>query len=129
MTNTLRNLVATAVSCYSTEQDGFLTLDAFDLPDHELDQLAAAVMSEDLMLLAESTGPDNAGWDDMQQSMLATMAYPDNREDAQAFRDTWVAAVRNHAMPEIQRLIDERIGFINGDTLCQKGIRQQEMYC
>lgn len=103
-----------------------ITLDAYKIPETELNALAALIMSQDDMLASEATGPDNPEWEKaMLPALHRTMRMSNTNPNpcfAEEFHDVWTSGVRAYLMPYIERIINDQLEILNEDKECHESL-------
>ena len=115
----LNNMISQLVDWYAHYEDGLLQLNIFNIPESDLNNLSALMISQDDDLAAEACGPDNPEWEkSMHPALIRTMQSQKNGYTMEDFHDVWTAGVRNYLMPRITRLIEERLESLNEHSGC-----------
>lgn len=123
MSNQIKEMVGKIISWYAVRKRGLIALDPYDIPENDLNNLAALILSQDDNLSSESNGPDNTEWEkSMLPALIRTMKTQKTGYSMEEFHDVWTSGVRSYAMPIISRLIDESLKEINEDRTCHTSL-------
>ena len=98
---------------------GVWSIDTYDIPENDLNQLAGMMLSKDDDLSAQATGPDNDEWEKAMMPAL-TRALLSGRPPAEHedFNDVWMSGVRAYLKDSMQHVLDQRLEFIREDDQC-----------
>lgn len=104
--------------------DGFFDLAIDDIPDFDLYELSALLMSDD-EYASESTGPDNPQfYRSMMPSLISHMKDISNQDKAIEFVNAWRDGIAKYHRECIQDVLVERLDEYNQEMkFGDKGIR------
>lgn len=106
-----------------TNRAGMYELDSRDIPENDLNNLTALMLSQDDMLASEATGPDNPEWEkSMQPALIRTLKTQKNGYAMEEFHDVWTSGVRAYLMTYIDHLVEERLQELNEDRACHTSL-------
>jgi hypothetical protein len=110
----------------TSDDQHVVTLDAYKIPETELNELAALIMSQDDMLASEATGPDNPEWEKaMLPALYRSMNISNTNPSpcfAEEFHDVWTSGVRAYLMPYIEEMINNQLEVLNEDMGCHTSL-------
>lgn len=87
-------------------------LDISDIPDFNICKLVSFIMSEDDSYAAESTGPDNDGYEKaMLPKLIQLLNDISNQDNVIEFVNTWIEGVSSYF--SIEDLLDEQLSEYN----------------
>jgi hypothetical protein len=115
----IKQYVSQIVTWYAENIGGLLTLECKNIPESDLNCLAALMLSQDDDLAAEATGPDNPEfYRSLLPSMIRSLQTSKNGFESEEFRDVYNSAIRNYLIPQITQMINERLDDLNEDSGC-----------
>ena len=119
MNNQIKFLVSQLIEWYSESDSDGIYVDLDIIPESDLDNLCAMILSQDDELAAEATGPDNPEfYTAILPSMIRALKMPKNGFENEEFRDVQIASIRHYLKPRIFKMINERLEEIKGDKEC-----------
>lgn len=124
MSNQIKTFVTQLVDWYATRRiDGRLSLHQDQIPETDLDNLCALMLSQDDMLSAEAIGPDNPDfYKAIVPAVFKSLMVPKNGFVNEEFRDVMCSSIRSYLFPHIEKLIDDQLEFVNEDTACHTSL-------
>jgi len=123
MINQVNQMIAKIIDWYAVDINGIRTLDPHDIPENDINNLTALILSQDDWLSSEANGPDNPEWErSMLPALLKTMQTQKNGYSMEEFHDVWTSGVRAYVMKTIAEMIDEALEVLNEDKVCHTSL-------
>ena len=119
----VQSMVSKLIDWYAESRAGLLALEVNAIPECDLDNVCAMMLSQDDDLAAEATGPDNPEfYTAILPALMQSLKMPKNGFESEHFRDVYNASIRSYLKPMITRMIDEKLEFINEDRVCHMSL-------
>jgi hypothetical protein len=116
-------LVQQLINWYGSRQYGMISVDVDKIPEADLNNLCAIMLSQDDDLAAEASGPDNPEfYKAMLPSVILSLMMPKSGFESEDFRDVYNASIRAYLKPRITAMIEEKLEFINEDKVCHTSL-------
>ncbi len=93
------------------------TLDVGFMGDHDLNRLAAIIMSKNEYFVSEACGPDNPAFDKyMRCQLINTMKDSESLSMLEELAVEWIHGVYEYMKEEVEELLDARLREYNYNT-------------
>lgn len=124
MSNQINIMVSQIVDWYAKRQrDGMLTLNLNDVPEHDINNLCALMLSQDDDLAAESVGADNPEFfKAIIPAIFKIMVMPRGGFENEEFRDVMCSSIRAYLRPRIEAMIESKLEYVNEDNGCHTSL-------
>lgn len=115
----VKSLITQLIDWYGIRKSGLLSLDVVAIPEHDINNLCALILSQDDDLATEAAGPDNPEfYTAILPAMLRALQMPKNGFENEEFRNVQTSAIRNYLMTRIGALIEKALEELNEDRVC-----------
>lgn len=95
---------------YAKFEDNHYVLDLFDISDFDQHEFAALIMSSDVYLSSEATGPDNPSFDKkMLPSLLKFLSKSTDKDAEIDFVNSWKQGITNYFKDRMQEILKDRL--------------------
>jgi hypothetical protein len=116
-------LVHQLINWYGSRQYGMISVDVDKIPEADLNNLCAIMLSQDDDLASEATGPDNPDfYKAMLPAVVRSLMMPKSGFESEDFRDVYNSGIRAYLKPRITAMIEEKLEFMNEDRVCHTSL-------